>query len=1623
MLAVGCIEFLSTVATHIVGESSKKRRRQPPPSAPSPPPPPLSPSSPSSCAAMTEFVEAILAQIIGNISTAIIVVLFYFNFLLFENYLRLIVWAILFSQALRQAKTNVISVLQYLSDDPNVDKDGFLTSVFSKSCEIFLRHPNGPTRSAKELFLNYGIFIFSLIGAVSIWMRMYSWVSFLNIAIGFWIVSLSLIKLLERRIFYYRYFISDEVLVSTLLILGFFTTGAFVVLYLGTESYLEGSRAAAALSDWVQTNFINDERTRQVWSEQVENSRLMISSAISGVEDRYNDTMWWPPLRSMVKAYYLDNKPDFGNATSQVTLYSRLRLPENMTLIQAFSLAYSKVDTVNLTSVQLTDWTSKGLEVSSIAFGSVAQLVLLVFTMLIAFVSLGIRAFFFISSLFYLLCTKWDPIERFVHDLLPIGVGKRPHVVHSLRKVVEGVFFLPLKMSSIHALVTLLSFTIVNADFVYLATTFTFFISIVPIIPPYLYIAFTVLDDMLYEKSIVALNSYVSALSVVFGVYVFGIEGVIFGPLSVCGVYFAYEVSNHGIQAAQDEFRGSDENRADARGDSELDEVDDVQSTHSSHEEDKEDLLTASQNSNIFSNAMYRVISGPLAERVRRRFSMDITTEDSVCVTLVVEGLKTQKRIRFVVNKAWTQKALYDSIRRMLHVQGVEGIKTPDGTEVLSPMHIFPNEILHVTVRPKPTRSHHTYLDTASVMSDSNLRLPLHNGPLSTRKRAQSGQPSGSSVFSPTGSARSIKKGASASGFPTMMPTLAVRKTRGRLRRQNSVPIHADSSPHLRRRRSFCVEVLGQPCPTTDESSNGASPPTSSDLPILPTTRSRSARTLHRRSSAPIDVNGHGSGSESTVTVTSTYSALSRAHKPAAATIQQPTEVKHQYSSPKKRRDVLLEATLLGSPATALASPSREDGADVHRHAAQSPSSAIIRRLLEEEEAAYVAKRADRKVIDREYASKKLNSPIKAQSEHRGHSEHKPAWLSLFDVEADESSDARGVEDDRISGRTTPHGSVRSSGRRPNPSTSLHDSKLTPHPRPTSKAGKLVLQRSLHITSAPHLPRLSTPGATPTAGSSRHGMSRREADETSVAAAVDEVTALIQQQLPPGFLQGKGKVHLHEHLHDFHSRQVFSCCKHPAEDLELQAEQAQQLEIERLIAHKPLDVQERVESVQRTVVTKPGEFLLSPTVPLTQGFIIGRLRFITMLDYDDIFEYDWALNEVDKVVRDAVERQRINVVLKKSYRVLLWFFRYYAGKSASAAMSGQSAPATGPVDLFQVPDRLKLLEDLNVQCVDPTRYGITEAPLKRENLIGFLLSVAKMNCLHPSDPARMRMLIAEGIELSEAIKTLVRDHFGAYAQVQDVNHFRFLFLKASPAPTTGGATPKLLRQKTRQVSRRLGDIIAKHQVNLMNFYLEQINVSSGAPATATIGHFSQSSTKLLLVPNQRVSMKYSHFLQALKSIGLIPKHHATTAVTPTTNTGGKLDETRLLRVFLSCLGMKPVETADSDGIVGTREATFEQFVEALCRVALMKEEIEICKGEYDVCPGQITSDWCQCIEVKSSYAFERFDDAVEELFDMIHSFRMKHAANKRTNITKMRSLRTLYFNPKSTTQRDLNQLK
>lgn len=260
--------------------------------------------------------------------------------------------------------------------------------------------------------------------------------------------------------------------------------------------------------------------------------------------------------------------------------------------------------------------------------------------------------------------------------------------------------------------------------------------------------------------------------------------------MSVCGVSLAYEVSNQGIQAAHPDGRKNDSLQDSAD--------DDLESTGSSFEDEEEQDDAAGTPANIFSNAMYRVISGPLVDRVRRRFSIDIATEDSVCINLVVEGLKTQRKVRFVVNKTWNKKELYESIRRMLHVHDVEGIYTPEGIEVLTPLHMIAGEMLHVKVRSK-YRNPSMFTDA----TDSQVRVtvPLHNHSPSFRRLTSGNSDTQASPGKSPSVVLKAKRG-SLVGLPSgAISAVQVRK-RNRLRRQHTLPAR-DPEPNSQRRSSF----------------------------------------------------------------------------------------------------------------------------------------------------------------------------------------------------------------------------------------------------------------------------------------------------------------------------------------------------------------------------------------------------------------------------------------------------------------------------------------------------------------------------------------------------------------------------------------------------------------------------------------------------------------------------------------------------------------------------------------------------------------------------------------------------------------------------------------------------
>lgn len=653
---------------------------------------------------------------------------------------------------------------------------------------------------------------------------------------------------------------------------------------------------------------------------------------------------------------------------------------------------------------------------------------------------------------------------------------------------------------------------------------------------------------------------------------------------------------------------------------------------------------------------------------------------------------------------------------------------------------------------------------------------------------------------------------------------------------------------------------------------------------------------------------------------------------------------------------------------------------------ASSPASRQIRAWLDEREESYSRWRASRKPVKHAFASAKLNSPVRAAplaSTAQAKTPSVPLWLTLSNNQTAEANTAAlgatkkkpetpGVVDPLASALSPT--SRRASLRRSSVSTSALPS-LTKSDVPHQRISSSKSVRTLDSAAFPHLATAASATATTTTATTTRSPGVRV--RTSALA----------------------KKRLKEHLYDFHSSQVFSFAQ--CDDEHEPADTPTELSDSTTDSKATPDTNDSVapvDALHATTANSNNGVISTPTALPTEthraNCLLDGVAFMAPHDYARIFEHDWGLSDVERVVRDAVERQRIYVVLQSAYRELLWFFRFYAGKTALAS---------GAVhDLFQVPNRLQVLEALNVPCVDPPRFGLTDAPLRRDGLVGFLLSVAKMMSAHSASPARVRVLLAEGIELSDAMKMLVRDHFRVYAQLQDANHFRFVFLQKprvangsacyarglSTGPG-GGSAGKL---------RRLQDVLLKHKVNLASFFRESVK----AP--------------MPLAGGPEPSMTFVQFLSALKALGLIARPNAKAAPTASSTSASSvstaasgpsvIEEGRALRVFLSCLAMRASDCIERDTGISTRTLTLEQFVEALLRIALMRKELAVCSGGYDVCPGELTSELCACEPERMEYDFRAFDDAVDELFAAIHVFRLQQAHKRSSG--KLHSLLSLH---------------
>ncbi|KAG7402387.1 hypothetical protein PHYBOEH_000095 [Phytophthora boehmeriae] len=612
------------------------------------------------------------------------------------------------------------------------------------------------------------------------------------------------------------------------------------------------------------------------------------------------------------------------------------------------------------------------------------------------------------------------------------------------------------------------------------------------------------------------------------------------------------------------------------------------------------------------------------------------------------------------------------------------------------------------------------------------------------------------------------------------------------------------------------------------------------------------------------------------------------------------------------------------------------------------PHSRYIQEMLDREEASYVSERKNRKPVRLPYASKKLNNPVQPLPtlyKYPGSNQARSQPLILKKSTNESVTNEVPGQHTILSAALIPSQSVKR---------------------------KVALGSGVTTRSTEVLPKL--------------GGAQKQVQFTSTAndqkkEPEDDITTSVAPRRT-------ARKQLQQYLYDFHSRQVFSLAS-DEEDIG-NKNQSTLLDIPNNGSNSDNNMDDRSLLREDSVATINNLHDLQNDHQ--EECILSDLGFSSQGDYDTIFEADWKSSEVEKSVRDAVDRKRIHGILKKAYRMLLWFFRYYAGNAAYAAaserrMSSGAVVALGE-GLFEIPSRTVLLENLNVEYVDD---DIIDSPLKREHLVDFLLDVARMMCLHSSNPTRMRMVISEGIAMSAAVKTIVHDHFGAFAQIQDVNHFRSLFLSKVTA------------------HENLQRIIERHKTKLANFFENQ--TSSGAAIRGGSLH-DRLKGQHHSRPN---GIACTPFLAILRAVNLISNGAATTSTDDDgeENTGPMgVDEVRAVRIFLSCLPMGAVRdfkrvdagtTFTSSSNSEPRELNLHQFIEALLRVAFTWKELQVCNGRFDVCPNQMASDWCRCTADSNRYNFKVYDDAAEEIFTRIHAYHLKRAQRTHLKTTTMKT--------------------
>lgn len=567
-----------------------------------------------------DSMEFGVTMIASLLVTAGLATIGYWNYVLFQDYISVFFWAFVVSQALQGPKNALRDALDDLGGryaayggsggsskaDGDLPLSGTLTAILAAPFKS-TAYSRGTLQRVLRVGSAHSVQLLTLVCAFILVKHALSWHVAAAVFVVAVLVLLGLELLLYRRLTSIIEFVNQEATLALIVTAVSFTSAAFLLLFLGSETLVEGFGAADSMAAYAQ-GFIGSAEIREGLASRVEVGATALHHQYQALAGAHGDASWWPMAKSAVLGHVLPRLLEAADdilAETKVADAAASDAPRRRggsrgraggldalhDLAAGFRRACDKgeVESVFCPYAQapldangdgLVDMkdaseifhsfrahvdedlqailTTGGATIAGIS-ASMAQGVALTVA---SAVQSSFKALAFLTFLLMLLRHR-DPVRAFIADVLPMSSGVSGAIARDVSSALQETFHdvlnLPGRMASFHALVTILIFTALRVPYRFFATFLAFMLTLLPLAPAWAVclpwvvgngltgrplkaaallvchkVLFAMVDSGIYNE--MAASPALTAMSVWLGFTVFGIQGVVFGPLLVSGV-------------------------------------------------------------------------------------------------------------------------------------------------------------------------------------------------------------------------------------------------------------------------------------------------------------------------------------------------------------------------------------------------------------------------------------------------------------------------------------------------------------------------------------------------------------------------------------------------------------------------------------------------------------------------------------------------------------------------------------------------------------------------------------------------------------------------------------------------------------------------------------------------------------------------------------------------------------------------------------------------------------------------------------------------------------------------------------------------------------------------------